>query len=572
MTPMATSTPDPNAPWPPTAWQPIQTEIERGAAWWSGDEAALVAAAAKPSPPSSKTRGVRDRVRFWARQDTPDTGRQRLHVPLAADIASTSADLLFGEPPQFLIPEAHQKTANPGAKATQDRISELAETDGWVARLLESGEIASGLGGTYLRVAWDPAVADHPMLTVVHPDRAVPEFRWGRLVAVTLWSVARVEGATVWRHLERHEPGVIRHTLHEGTKTRLGPSRPLETLPATAHLDVQPDGTVPLPDELRRSLLVRYVPNMLPNRRHRHTPVGRPDGDAAYGFMDALDETYSSWMRDIRLAKARIIVPDQFLDRHGRSKGAAFDTDREVFSPLSIDPTIDGAGITLAQFEIRSADHAATASALVEQVVSSASYSPATFGLDTAGGGGTTATEIRAREAKSLRTTMRKQSYYAVTADLLELLLVADRAIFRSGVEPFRPRIQFSDGLPDDPQATAQTITMLAQAEAVSIETRVRMAQPDLDEGEVAAEVERIRADQGTVVADPTGGFPETRGDDGGERDVKTKADALGILIRAGVDPADAAHRVGLDDVEFTGAVPVSLRLPEHDATKVEER
>ena len=55
-----------------------------------------------------------------------------------------------------------------------------------------------------------------------------------------------------------------------------------------------------------------------------------------------------------------------------------------------------------------------------------------------------------------------------------------------------------------------------------------------------------------------------------GGADVKTKADALGSLIRAGVAPADAAARAGLDDIEFTGAVPVSLRLPEADATKLE--
>lgn len=50
----------------------------------------------------------------------------------------------------------------------------------------------------------------------------------------------------------------------------------------------------------------------------------------------------------------------------------------------------------------------------------------------------------------------------------------------------------------------------------------------------------------------------------------KAKADALGILIRAGVDPVDAAQRVGLTGIKFTGAVPVSLRLPESDATDLE--
>ena len=52
---------------------------------------------------------------------------------------------------------------------------------------------------------------------------------------------------------------------------------------------------------------------------------------------------------------------------------------------------------------------------------------------------------------------------------------------------------------------------------------------------------------------------------------MKTQADAMGVLIRAGVDPENAADQVGLDGVEFTGAVPVSLRVPEKAAAVLEE-
>lgn len=47
---------------------------------------------------------------------------------------------------------------------------------------------------------------------------------------------------------------------------------------------------------------------------------------------------------------------------------------------------------------------------------------------------------------------------------------------------------------------------------------------------------------------------------------MRQKADALGVLIRAGVDPADAASRVGLSGLDFTGATPVALR-PLSDGT-----
>lgn len=50
---------------------------------------------------------------------------------------------------------------------------------------------------------------------------------------------------------------------------------------------------------------------------------------------------------------------------------------------------------------------------------------------------------------------------------------------------------------------------------------------------------------------------------------IKAQADAMGALIRSGVEPVDAATQVGLS-VRFTGAVPASLRLPERDASGLE--
>lgn len=52
---------------------------------------------------------------------------------------------------------------------------------------------------------------------------------------------------------------------------------------------------------------------------------------------------------------------------------------------------------------------------------------------------------------------------------------------------------------------------------------------------------------------------------------IKAKADAMGVLIRAGVDPKEAADQVGFAGMKFTGAVPTSLRLPSSDAAGLEE-
>lgn len=52
--------------------------------------------------------------------------------------------------------------------------------------------------------------------------------------------------------------------------------------------------------------------------------------------------------------------------------------------------------------------------------------------------------------------------------------------------------------------------------------------------------------------------------------ELKTKFDALGVAIRAGVDPQAAASLLGLEGVTFTGAIPTSLRPRAEDATGLE--
>lgn len=53
---------------------------------------------------------------------------------------------------------------------------------------------------------------------------------------------------------------------------------------------------------------------------------------------------------------------------------------------------------------------------------------------------------------------------------------------------------------------------------------------------------------------------------------LKAKFDALGVAIRSGVDPMSAAEILGLPQLRFTGATPVSLRLKETDAAALEEK
>ncbi|MFD7413522.1 capsid protein [Kitasatospora purpeofusca] len=492
--------PTADTPWPPTD-PAIQESYADWAAWYSSNPDALTeryryrGEKGYQNRPSQLRGGVVGRfARWWWGQPTAiGEKRAKIHIPLAADIARTSSDLLFSEPPRLAAEDS----------ATQDVLDDLMETSLYPV-LLEGGELSAAMGGKYYRVSWDKAVVDRPWITVVGGDCAVPEFAYGVLRAATFWRVVHREGDIWWRHLERHEPGHILHGLFKGSEHRLGKPRPLTEQDDTRDLADAVDTGTPL-------LTAAYVPNVRPARGWLGIPeaayLGQSDYQGIEGILDALDETWSSWMRDLRLGKARILLDGQYLTSNGLGNGVAADLDREVFTALNVPPT-SGQGITVSQFDIRVAEHRETAQALVEQAVRQAGYSAATFG-QVADGTAVTATEIKARQGRSMTTRARKALYEKPAIALITaawLGVLAGPQFGEKGLAVDRPRVTFEDSVQDDPKVTAETIGLLDQARAVSTEIKVRMAHGDWDDEQVDREVARIHAEQDIGPAtDPAG-------------------------------------------------------------------
>lgn len=496
--------------WPPLQARPALDAMREWAAWYSGDPARLTDVyGALIGSTSSSSGGITTQSRpwwkFWARAgQSGSAARQRaqLHVPLAGDIAATSAALLFSEPPTIQVPEAHGDKPQKKAQRAEARMQALLEEGGFDSRLVEGADVAAGLGGVYLKPAWDTDVLDVAVLDIVQPDQALPEFRLGQLVAVTLWRTVTKDDRTVLRHLERHERGaddrgVILHGLYRGTDSELGARQSDEELAAL--LGLPPIVELPFP-----GLGIRYVPNMRPNRRLRGSPLGQSDYAGAEGMLDSLDEAWGSWMRDIRLGKARLLVPDSFLD--GSSK---FDVDHEVFTQLEVPPASAASGISdqimAQQFEIRVDAHAKTTLGLIERIVDHAGYAPQTFGLNVEATGELSGVAMNIRERKSFLTQQRKAAWWgAAIADLVEMLLAIDREVFkRRDTQVVRPRVEISDSLARDDRQIAETVQLWANARAASTEVKVRTLHPEWEREEVTREVARIQAEEGLVVTPP---------------------------------------------------------------------
>ncbi|WP_076260857.1 hypothetical protein [Intrasporangium flavum] len=516
--------PDNGIAWPPAELEPITRWMRIWDAWYVGDPDTLTTVyrgtptAARIDRPAQYRGGIAGAAArfFWGRPvgDLQKPGTQ-LHIPLASDIARASADLLWSEAPAITVDD----------EATQKRLDELID-DGALHTLAEGAELGSALSGHYLKVAWDRTIRpDAPFLTLVDADAAWPEFRYGHLIGVTFWWVVARKGQKVTRHVERHEldsngVGVILHGLYEGTEDKLGTKVPLTEHSSTAglaeHIDQESSISTESP-----GLDVVYIPNVTPQRRWRNDPIGRhlgrSDLDGIEGLMDAVDEAWTSWMRDIRLGKARVFASRELLDSNGPGQGASLDLDREIFSPLgtavgSLNPTGTGSanGFLMAQqFEIRYEAHQRTVSELVLTALRTAGYSAATFGEADGYGAAVTATEVSAREQRSLLTRDRKLRVARPRiADIIEKLLAVDKAIFGTAVVPARPDVQFPDGVQDSPLVLAQTAQALSGAEAASKKTLVAMIHPEWDDQQVDDEVKLIIEEAKALgLSDPLGGF-----------------------------------------------------------------
>lgn len=496
--------PDKGIPWPPID-PAVRSDIADWAAWYSAnpdrlsyrylnrhrDSGRYGTPANRPSQYRGGLVGAVSRL-FWGEPTPLGEPRRNLHMPLARDLARTSSDLLYSEPPKLLTDDT----------GTQERLENLMES-GLRRTLIAQGEASAALGGAYLRAVWDTEVSDRPWVSMVRADGAAPTIVHERLRGVTFWTVLGVDGQKVIRHLERHEPGAILHGVYEGTEDNLGKPIDLNAFEATRRF--APVQELPI----GKRLATTYIPNTMTAPDWHDLPgaagLGTSDFQGSETLLSAIDETYTSWMRDVRLARSRIIVPAGYLQSSGPGQGVSWE-DREVFAPMNIPPTAEH-GITLNQFEIRHLSHRETIADLVSRVVHTAGYSGGTFGDDSSGSA-VTATEIRARNARSMATRARKAELQAVgIADITEIILLLEGSDLFPGlptVAPERPQVLFADSIQDDIKFLAESAELLRRAEAASTETLVALANPDRDGDWQKAEVLRINAESGRGVADPT--------------------------------------------------------------------
>ena len=503
-------------------WPPMDLErykMKEHSTWYSG-EAELLANFYFDNDLQNYMQlnyGTRNNNKFWARQ-IKNQSNFFIHVPVANDIAETSSAFLFGESPIIRFGSESE-----GMKENNKALDDMLTKSGLFKRLVEAAEVASAIGGVYMKVAWDSELSENPIPVIAQCEQAFPTFKFGKLVRVTLVYEVSNDGSTVYRLAETTEKGKITNELYKGSSDNLGSKVNLSECEATKELKPEVDTA--------GVMTCVYIPNMLPNKLNRQSPMGRSDLHGIETLMDALDEVFSAWMVDVQIARGKLHVPSGYVKEIGEGK-TKFNIDTMMYEELDVDPTSMTEPVKATQFAIRSDQFEKTCLNLLDRIITSAGYSPQSFGLNIAGRA-ESGTALNVRERKSFSTTNKKQSYWEDALKELIMAMCTIKQKFLGGkfTCELDVNIAFSDGISNNMAEVSSSVKTLSDAKAISTDTKVRMVHPEWTDEQVQAEVERILNDE-------SAGMPQDNPED---------------LVQMGFGKDNQENNLGSSDVKSEG-------------------
>ena len=473
---------------------------------------------------------------FWAKQTSSNT--VSLHVPMAGSISELSSDLLFSEKPAINLDEAQKEGASDELKASQDELDTLLEDVELNMKCIIGAETAAAMGGVYLKIALADTLVERPIIEIQQPDTALPVFSHGILAQVSFPNIVAVKRVgtkdadksstfKVFRLMETYtSDGKILYSLYKGNHTKLGKEVSITVLEQTklmkdVDLGIDRLGCV-------------YVPNMLPNRISRDSSLGRSDYQGLEPLMSSLDETYSSWQRDIELSKAKIMIPTEFLEPREQvgnvDKEYVYDKDTAIYARLNVDPLNETFTIQAIQFKIRADEFEKTCLNLIERIASGAGYSPQSFGLNIQGrvesGDG-----MKEREKRTNAKKVKKEAFWRKPlTELASIIVSINNKRFGGTIKEGKISVEFSKGISPGLKEVSEALAKIKTAAAASTFIMIKMLHPDWTEEQIEAEVARIKVDTAE---------PELNDPDMDEEYSKYKANQKKLEEQAGKEDLD---------------------------------
>jgi hypothetical protein len=432
-------------------------------------------------------------MRMWAQalQMGGDYRRAYVPVPLAKRLANTNAALLFGEPVEI-------KTAN---DSDQELMDDLAKANKLDSALLRAARISGSEGEVWGKVSVAPALLDAPIIEFVSRKRVIPKFVGKHVAEATF--VTTYDGeqsilgrdAKVWRLLETHTPGAITMRLFHGSGTTLGAQHDLserdETAPYAEIADRLEEKDVVFLTGFDVPLCV-FIPNELGEDMTR----GLSLYDGLVHLFFSVNNGVTIGHQNMRATgKQRLLAERRFLDRFGNLP----DGDDVFYMDEQVGGTGENApAIKTAQYDFHSEEQIRWIESEIDWALTMAGIAPQSMGRSV-DGSSVSGTALRLRMAHTIVDAGTRARLFD---DELSLLLSfaaqldarpMPQGFNRGWSDPVTPpSLTHPDPIPSDPVEDAQVIQVLDSAGAISLEEKVRRANPGWDEKALEEEVERI--------------------------------------------------------------------------------
>jgi len=404
--------------------------------------------------------------------------RRYIVANFAGVISRLSADLLFGEQPDFLMPEDVQ--------GAQEALDNLIARNNLHTTNYESALANSFRGDAVYKVRWGKrtpqseqpeAIIEEIPPTIYFPELSEDDVRQVLRVTLAWPKTDPLDRQKRYLRIEEHEPGLIRNRL-----LRLGgggDELPLETL--EAYKDLEPEVETGLDH-----IPIFHVPNFVYGSRY----WGVSDYKDLEPLFEALDERLSQTDEVMTKHVApKLVLPPRFINEDGTVNLSELEVVQLEAGEQAPTYVTWDAHLSAAQ---------AHTDRLIDLIFIMSETAPVAFGLEKYGTA-QSGTALRLRLLRTLAKINRKRLYYdrALKAALLcaqQLEVIHGGAAY----EPAEPTIQWADGLPEDLTEMVQTEMQRLAAGNTSIESSVRRLDgPDA----VEAEMGRIAEETGQAVA-----------------------------------------------------------------------
>jgi hypothetical protein len=420
----------------------------------------------------------------WAPNINNDANKVSTYTPVGwpREICRFSAALLFSESPQVDVGDA-----------LKPALAKLLEVNDFGAFAILGGVKAASEGRVGIRVIRDDVIdRTTPLLTLIPEDQIVWDIRHGTFYAGGMVVITRQpdhDKPDVYRLLEEHTSGSVTRKLYLGDERDLGKEVALTAL-----------------DEFNALKPVESTgldkPTLIP---WENVPGHESDLFGMGPLFDELNEAES-----LLLDRARKSIPRVFVDRSLADEAGKLDIDGYIFTggakmrmPLG---QTAASTVEVVQPHFLSAEHIEWVDHITQLMVTTAGYSPLTWGIQ-----GKTASIARAvsgyaMKLSQLRTLLQRSAKEHMALQALGWATATALCMMDDGhtVSDYLPDIELGDGLPNDPLDGAQEVAFLRQAAAASTETLVQTVHPTWGPEAVEAEVQLNMDDD----ANPPGAGP----------------------------------------------------------------